>query len=101
MAKVRKIPMRKDLLSGEMFPKKEMVRVVRNADNTVAIDPTGKAAGRGAYVALVPEAIKQAKTKKVIDKAFDVTVDPAFYDELFAYVDHKKARLELFGDQKK
>lgn len=23
-----------------------------------------------------------------------------FYDELFAYVDHQKARKELFGDQK-
>ncbi|WP_461212837.1 RNase P modulator RnpM [Lacticaseibacillus sp. GG6-2] len=100
MAKVRKIPMRKDLLSGEMFPKKEMVRIVRNADQTVSIDPTGKAAGRGAYVALVPEAIATAKKKQVIDKAFDVTVDPAFYDELFAYVDHKKARQELFGETK-
>ncbi|KRL45806.1 RNase P modulator RnpM [Lacticaseibacillus manihotivorans] len=101
MAKVRKIPMRKDLLSGEMFPKKEMVRIVKNADGTVSIDPTGKAAGRGAYVALKPEAIAQAKAKKVIDKAFELAVDPAFYDELFAYVDHKKARMELFGDKSK
>ncbi|MFD1485711.1 RNase P modulator RnpM [Lacticaseibacillus baoqingensis] len=101
MAKQRKIPMRKDLLSGEMFPKKEMVRVVRNADNTVSIDPTGKAAGRGAYVALDPAAVKQAKRKQVIDKAFDIKVDPAFYDELYAYVDHKKARQELFGESNK
>ncbi|MCI1986958.1 MAG: YlxR family protein [Lactobacillus sp.] len=101
MAKQRKIPMRKDLLSGEMFPKKEMVRVVRNADSTVSIDPTGKAAGRGAYVALDPAAIQQAKRKQVIDKAFEIKVDPAFYDELYAYVDHKKARQELFGDSDK
>jgi hypothetical protein len=37
----------------------------------------------------------------VIDKAFELAVDPAFYDELFAYVDHKKARMELFGDKSK
>lgn len=95
--KKRKIPMRKDLLSGEMFPKKSLVRIVRNADGSVAIDPTGKAAGRGAYVALNPDAIAAAKKKQVIDKAFEVRVDPAFYDELFAYVDHQKARQELFG----
>lgn len=98
--KQRKIPMRKDLLTGEMVPKKDMVRIVRNADQTVAIDPTGKAQGRGAYVALDPEAVKAAKKKRIIEKAFDVTVDPAFYDELYAYVDHKKARQELFGTDK-
>ncbi|WP_179395534.1 RNase P modulator RnpM [Lacticaseibacillus absianus] len=97
--KQRKIPMRKDLLSGEMFPKKQLVRIVRNADGTVSIDPTGKAAGRGAYVALDPTAVAQAKKKQVIDKAFALKVDPDFYDELYAYVDHQKARLELFGDK--
>ncbi|MFD1394040.1 RNase P modulator RnpM [Lacticaseibacillus jixianensis] len=97
--KKRKIPMRRDLLSGEMFPKKTLVRIVRQADQTVAIDPTGKAQGRGAYVALDPAAVKQAQGKHVIEKAFDVKVDPSFYDELFAYVDHQKARQELFGDK--
>jgi predicted RNA-binding protein YlxR (DUF448 family) len=30
--------------------KRQLVRLVRQADGTVAIDPTGKAAGRGAYL---------------------------------------------------
>ncbi|MCI1894985.1 MAG: YlxR family protein [Lactobacillus sp.] len=97
--KKRKIPMRKDLLSGEMFPKKSLVRIVKQQDNTVAIDPTGKAAGRGAYVALDPAAVQKAKKKQLIEKAFSIKIDPSFYDELFAYVDHQKARQELFGDQ--
>ena len=50
--KKRKIPMRKDLLSNQMMPKKELVRI---------------------------------------------TIEPTFYDDLFAYVDHQKARQELFG----
>ena len=85
--------MRKDLLSNTMMPKKELVRIVKNKEDVVAIDPTGKAAGRGAYVALDPDAVKRAKGKKLID----ATIDPAFYDDLFAYVDHQKARQELFG----
>lgn len=97
--KQRKIPMRKDLLTGEMHPKKEMVRIVKNADDTVGIDPTGKAAGRGAYVALDPAAVKQAKGKGIIEKAFSLKVPAEFYDELFAYVDHQKARQELFGQK--
>lgn len=45
--KPRKIPMRKDVVSNEMKPKKEMVRVVRSKEGEVAIDPTGKKSGRG------------------------------------------------------
>jgi predicted RNA-binding protein YlxR (DUF448 family) len=31
-------------------PKQELVRIVRRADGTVIIDPTGRQPGRGAYV---------------------------------------------------
>ena len=97
--KPRKIPMRKDLLSGEMFPKKEMVRIVKLKDETLEIDPSGKKAGRGAYVALQPDLVKEAAKKHVLESAFSVKVDESFYNELFAYVDHQKARRELFGDK--
>ena len=44
----RKIPMRKDIVTGEMVPKKELVRVVKNKEGEVSIDPSGKKSGRGA-----------------------------------------------------
>lgn len=51
--KQRKIPLRKSVVSGEMKPKKEMVRITRSKEGEVSIDPTGKMPGRGAYVSLV------------------------------------------------
>lgn len=98
MVKQRKIPMRKDLLTNEMFPKKQMVRIVRNKEGEVAIDPTGKMPGRGSYVGLDPEAVKKAKDKGTIQKTFQTEVSSKFYDELFEYVEHQQARMELFGD---
>lgn len=98
MVKQRKIPMRKDLLTNKMFPKKEMIRIVKNKEGEVSIDPTGKKSGRGAYVGLDPEAIKTAKSKGTIEKAFSTKISSEFYDELFEYADHQKARMELFGD---
>ena len=59
--KSRKIPMRKDILTNEMHPKKEMVRIVKSKDGEVSIDPTGKKSGRGAYVGLNPDEIKKAQ----------------------------------------
>lgn len=97
--KPRKIPMRKDLLSGEMFPKKEMIRIVKDQDDHLEIDPTGKKSGRGAYVALQPDLVLAAAKKHVLESAFGVKVAPEFYTELFEYVDHQKARRELFGDK--
>jgi len=96
--KKRKVPLRKDIVTGEMHPKKELVRVVKNKQDEVSVDPTGKKPGRGAYIALDVAVAEQAKAKKTFDKAFGVKVDAAFYDELVAYVDHQQARKELFGD---
>ena len=33
-----------------MFPKKEMIRIVRSKEGEVSVDLTGKKSGRGAYV---------------------------------------------------
>ncbi|MCQ5017852.1 YlxR family protein, partial [Anaerostipes hadrus] len=42
--KKRKVPMRKDIVTGEMMPKRELIRVVRNKEDEVSVDPTGKKA---------------------------------------------------------
>ena len=91
--------MRKDLLTDTMQPKKELVRVVIDKEKNIAVDPTGKKAGRGAYVSLGPTKIKAAKEKHIIDRSLGAKVPDSFYDELYSYVDHQKARKELFGDK--
>ncbi|GAA3188065.1 RNase P modulator RnpM [Lentilactobacillus kefiri] len=96
--KKRKIPMRKDIVTGEMAPKKELVRIVRDSDGNVSIDETGKKSGRGAYISINVEIAKKAKAEHTFEKVFSTTLDDNFYDDLIAYVDHKQARKELFED---
>ncbi|MFT8372383.1 MAG: YlxR family protein [Liquorilactobacillus satsumensis] len=98
MARKRKVPMRKDIVSGEMKPKKELVRIVKNKENDVSIDPTGKKAGRGAYLSLEVAAAKQAQSERVFDQAFRIKIPADYYEELVEYGDHQAARKELFGD---
>lgn len=93
--KQRKIPMRKCIVSQEMYPKKELVRVVKNKEDQVSIDPTGRQNGRGAYIALLPELALKAKKDRTFDKAFGIKIEDNFYDELFEYIDYQKARKEL------
>jgi len=37
----------------------------------------------------------EAKKKRTFDRAFSMKVEDAFYDELYAYIDHQQARKEL------
>ncbi len=91
--------MRKDLLTDTMQPKKELVRIVIDKEKNVSVDPTGKKAGRGAYVSLDPTKIEAAKEKHILDCSLGAKIPDSFYDELYSYVDHQKARKELFGDK--
>ena len=47
---VKKIPMRKCTGCGEMFPKKELIRVILTPEDEIELDKTGRKNGRGAYV---------------------------------------------------
>ncbi len=98
--KKRKIPMRKDIVTGEMAPKKELVRIVRDSEGDVSVDETGKKSGRGAYISINVEIAKRAKKEHVFEKVFSTQLDDDFYDNLIAYVDHKQARKELFDSDK-
>ena len=44
------VPQRRCVVCGERDAKRTLVRLVRTSEGGVAIDTTGKASGRGAYV---------------------------------------------------
>ncbi|GAB2322757.1 YlxR family protein [Alkalibacterium sp. m-11] len=95
----RKVPMRKCIASGEMKPKKEMVRLVRSKDGIVSIDPSGKKNGRGAYISLDTALVQKAKDKNLISQALNATIEQSFYDELIEYIEYRQARMEIENEQ--
>jgi len=82
MAKTKNIPMRTCIACREMKPKKEMLRVVKNADGEIFADYTGKAAGRGAYICSGEECLKKLTDKKLLHKAFSASVDEGVYQTI-------------------
>ncbi|MCI5775794.1 MAG: YlxR family protein [Aerococcus sp.] len=93
--KKRKIPMRKCVVTGKQYPKQELVRIVRTPDQEVAIDPTGKMNGRGAYIVMEPDVVRISQKKHILDRHLKVQISDDFYQELYEYVDHQKARKEI------
>ncbi len=78
----KKVPLRKCLGCNEMKPKRELVRVVRSPEGTIALDPTGKTNGRGAYICPDAACLKLLKKRKGLDRAFKCRVSEAVYEAL-------------------
>jgi predicted RNA-binding protein YlxR (DUF448 family) len=62
--------------------KRELIRVVRNPAGVAALDPTGRAPGRGAYLHASPECIDLARKRRVLDRALGGIVQPEVWAEL-------------------
>ncbi len=80
--KQKKIPLRKCNGCGEQKDKRELVRIVKNADGEINLDLTGKMSGRGAYICPNAECLKMARKSKRIDKAFETAVPDEVYDKI-------------------
>ncbi|WP_047981233.1 RNase P modulator RnpM [Ornithinibacillus contaminans] len=78
----RKTPARKCVVTNEMKPKNELIRVVRNKEGEVFVDPTGKKNGRGAYLSKDIQVINQAEKTGILNRQLNTQVDTAIYDEL-------------------
>lgn len=82
MTHEKKMPLRKCSGCGEMKPKKELIRVVRNPQGEISLDTTGRKAGRGAYICPSLECLRIARKAHRIERAFGCTIPPALYDQM-------------------
>jgi hypothetical protein len=72
-ARPRRLPQRSCVACRTTAAKRELVRIVRLASGAVEVDPTGKKAGRGAYLcrrrACWDEALKRSRISKALRTA--------------------------------
>ena len=86
--KVKKIPLRKCVITNERLPKQELIRVVKNNENQVFIDLTGKQNGRGAYLKKSKAVILKAQKTKKLDRHLEITIDETIYETLLQMFDN-------------
>ncbi|WP_042144758.1 RNase P modulator RnpM [Paucisalibacillus sp. EB02] len=78
----RKTPERKCVITNEMKAKKDLIRIVRDKEGEVSVDPTGKKNGRGAYLTKDLAVINQAEKTGVLAKHLNAEIDHEVYEEL-------------------
>jgi predicted RNA-binding protein YlxR (DUF448 family) len=81
----RHIPQRTCVACRSERPKRDMVRIVRAPDGAVAVDPTGKRSGRGAYLCLQPPCWQAALKRHALDKALKTELTVADREALAAF----------------
>ena len=88
----KKTPLRMCAGCGEMKPKKELARVVRAPQKEdesgsplppeISLDLTGKKPGRGAYLCLDAQCLKQARKSRRLERAFSCKIPEEVYQRL-------------------
>lgn len=78
----KKIPLRQCVGCGSMKSKKEMMRVLKTAEEGIILDTTGKKNGRGAYLCVSMECLQKARKNKGLERSFKMSIPNEVYDNL-------------------
>ena len=78
----KKIPLRQCVGCGEMKGKKDMMRVLKTAENEICLDVTGKKNGRGAYVCKSKDCLLKAGKNKGLERSFKMSIPKEVYETL-------------------
>ena len=78
----KKVPLRQCVGCGEMKSKKEMLRVLKTAEDEIELDATGKKNGRGAYICFSKECLKKARKNKGLERSFKMSIPEEIYERL-------------------
>ena len=79
---MKKIPLRTCMGCNEKKPKKELVRIVKNKDEKIFIDRTGKADGRGAYICDSMECLEKVIKSKRLERVLEIQIPEEVYNNL-------------------
>ena len=79
MPKQKKIPLRTCVACRGEKPKKEMLRIVKNAAGEIRLDFSGKLPGRGAYICNDEACVKKLRRYELLHKTFSADVSEEIY----------------------
>lgn len=79
---VKKIPLRKCVVTQERLPKQELLRIVKNNEGEVMVDLSGRANGRGAYIKKDVNVLEMAIKNKSLERALECKIDESVYDRI-------------------
>ncbi len=66
----------------KVFPKRDLIRVVRSPEGEYSVDLTGKKSGRGAYICHSLDCFEKARKGRRFERSFQAQIDDSVYENL-------------------
>ena len=79
---MKKRPQRTCMGCNQKKDKKELIRIVKNKDNEISIDKTGKKEGRGAYICDDVKCLEKLQKSKRLERVFEMQISQEIYESL-------------------
>ena len=83
---MKKVPLRMCVVTRNREDKRNLLRIVKDQENNVFVDVTGKQNGKGAYITKSKEVLEMAKKNKALDRASECEVPESIYEEIEKYI---------------
>ena len=79
---MKKQPQRTCMGCNEKKDKKDLIRIVKNKDNEIFIDRTGKKEGRGAYICHDVNCLEKVIKSKRLERVLEIPISKEIYESL-------------------
>lgn len=79
---MKKVPLRTCMGCNAKKNKKELIRIVKNKENEISVDKTGKVDGRGAYVCNNIRCLEKVIKSKRLEKVLEIKISDEIYEQL-------------------
>ena len=86
---IKKIPLRKCVVTQQRLPKKELLRIVKNNEGKVFVDLSSKATGRGAYITKSLDVLNLAIQKNALGRALECEISQEVYEQIKNIILHE------------
>ena len=86
---MKNIPQRTCSVCRTQKNKNELLRVVKNKDNIINVDETGKQSGRGAYICYDMECLEKAQKSKRLEKVLEIKIKDEIYEQMKNVIEKK------------
>ncbi len=86
---MKRIPQRTCIGCNTVKNKNELIRIVKNKENEINIDKTGKMNGRGAYICDDIRCLEKAIKTKRLERTFEMPISDRIYENLRGVISDK------------
>ena len=86
---MKKIPQRTCMGCNQKKDKRELIRIVKDSNQNISIDKTGKANGRGAYICNDINWLEKVIKNKRLERALETNISDDIYNDLRGVISGK------------